>query len=147
MFFVAGFETSSSTMNFCMYELSKNPDIQKKVHDEIDQVLVSGEANDLTYDDLASMKYLDWCVDEALRKYPIVPILNRESSRNHTFAGTNMKIEKGTAVVIPVLGIQRDPEIYDNPMEFRPERFDNSSTGNPKAKGICYMYETKIFVQ
>ncbi|XP_037033219.1 probable cytochrome P450 6a14 [Bradysia coprophila] len=139
VFFVAGFETSSSTMNFCMYELSKNPHIQKKVHEELDNLWKSGDVNDLTYDVLGSMKYLDWCIDETLRKYPIVPILNRESSRDHTFAGTNLKIEKGIPITIPVLGIQRDPEIYSNPMEFRPERFENSPTGSPNVKGVCYM--------
>ncbi|XP_037051281.1 probable cytochrome P450 6a14 [Bradysia coprophila] len=139
VFFVAGFETSSSTMNFCMYELSKNPDIQRKVHEELDNTWKSGDMNDLTYDVLGSMKYLDWCVDETLRKYPIVPFLNRESTRDHQFSGTNMKIEKGILITIPVLGIHRDPEIYDSPMEFRPERFENSSTGNPNVRGVCYM--------
>ncbi len=50
-----------------------------------------------------------------------------------------MKIEKGTAIIIPLLGIQRDPEIYDNPLEFRPERFQDSSSGSPNVKGLCYM--------
>lgn len=126
-------------MNFCVYELCKNPHIQRKVQEELATHWKSGDADDLTYDVLASMKYLDCCIDETLRKYPIVPILNRESSRDYTFAGTNMKIEKGTAIAIPVLGLQRDPEIYDSPMEFRPERFENSSTGNPNTKGVCYM--------
>ncbi|XP_037036009.1 probable cytochrome P450 6a14 [Bradysia coprophila] len=137
VFFIGGFETSSSTMNYCMYELSKNPHVQKKLHEELDNHLKS--IDDLTYDTLSSMKYLDWCVDETLRKYPIVPMLNRESSRDHHFAGTNMKIEKGTPIIIPVLGIHRDPKIYDNPMEFRPERFANSSAGSPNVNGLCYM--------
>jgi cytochrome P450 family 6 len=139
VFFIAGFETSSSTMNFCMYELSKNPQVQKKVHEELDNIWKSGNINDLTYEVLGSMKYLDWCIDEALRKYPIVPILNRESNRDHQFAGTSFKVEKGTPITIPVLGLQRDPKIYNNPMEFRPERFENSSTGSPNVKGLCYM--------
>jgi len=139
LLFAAGFETSSSTMNFCLYELSKNPDKQKKVHEELDNLLKSGDVNDLTYDVLSSMKYLDCCVDETLRKYPIVPILNREAARDHTFAGTNMTIEKGTPIILPVLGLQRDPEIYDNPMEFRPERFLDSTNGNGKGKGLFYL--------
>nr|WKE35368.1 cytochrome P450 CYP6FV21 [Bradysia odoriphaga] len=139
VFFLAGFETSSSTMNFCMFELCKNPHIQKKVHEELDNLLTSGDINDLTYDGISSMKYLDWCIDETLRKYPIVPILFRESNSDYTFAGTNMRIEKGTPITIPVLGIQRDPEIYDNPLEFRPERFQDSSNGNGNGKGIFYM--------
>lgn len=123
-----------------MHELCKNPHIQEKLHEELDKLWKSGDVNELTYEVLDSMKYLDWCVDEALRKYPVVPIINRESARDHIFAGTNMKVEKGTAVTIPALAIQRDPDIYDNPLEFRPERFKNSSIGNPKVKGVCYLY-------
>lgn len=126
-------------MNFCAYELSKHPHIQKKLHQELDSLVKSGNVNDLTYEVLNSMKYLDWCIDETLRKYPIVPILSREATRDYNFAGTKYKIEKGTPITIPVLGIQRDPKIYDNPMEFRPERFANSSTGSPNATGSCYM--------
>lgn len=122
-----------------MYELSKNPDIQKKVHAEIDNLLKSGDINDLSYDVLSAMKYLDACIDETLRKYPIVPILNRESNKDHTFAGINMKIEKNTPIIIPVLGLQRDPAIYENPMEFRPERFLDSTNGNGIGKGIFYL--------
>ncbi len=55
-------------MNFCMYELSKNQHIQKKVHEELDELLKSRDINDLTYDAIASMKYLDWCIDET-RKF------------------------------------------------------------------------------
>lgn len=122
-----------------MYELSKNPDQQKKVHEEIDNLLKSGNVNDLTYDILGEMKYLDACIDETLRIYPIVPILNRESNKDYTFSGTNMRIEKNTPIIIPVLGLQRDPEIYENPMEFRPQRFLDSPNGNGNSKGLFYM--------
>ncbi|KAG5684482.1 hypothetical protein PVAND_013714 [Polypedilum vanderplanki] len=139
LFFVAGFETSSSTMNFCLYELSKNPEIQQKVHDEIDRVCKSRDVDELTYEMLNDLKYLDNCVDETLRKYPIVPILNRQSTQEYTFTGTNMTIEKKTSVIIPVLGVQRDPDIYDEPLKFIPERFSNSTNGNAKIKGLCYL--------
>jgi cytochrome P450 family 6 len=139
VFFVAGFETSSSTMNFCTFELAKNQDKQKMVHEEIDRVLKSRNLKDLTYEVLSELKYLDCCIDETLRKYPIIPMLNRESTKAHTFAGTNLTIEKGTAISIPVLGLQRDPDIYENPMEFIPERFLDSPTGNGNAKGLFYL--------
>lgn len=72
----------------------------------------------LNYDDK-----LSYCTAETLRKYPIVPILNRECAQTYKVPGSNYVMEKGTALLIPVLGIQRDPKYYPNPDEFIPERF------------------------
>ncbi|KAJ8911331.1 hypothetical protein NQ315_017027, partial [Exocentrus adspersus] len=57
VFFIAGFDTSSSAMNFAIYELCKNPTIQEKVREEIRDVLKK-HGGQLTYEDLAEMKYM-----------------------------------------------------------------------------------------
>lgn len=58
VFYLGGFETSSSTMSFCLYELAVNPDIQKKCRDEINRILeINGDK--LTYDCIVQMNYLD----------------------------------------------------------------------------------------
>lgn len=135
LFFIAGFETSSSTMNFSVIELCKNQKIQQKAQKEIDDVVKGGE---ISYENLNELKYLDMIVDETLRKYPIVPILNREASRDYQFAHSNLVVEKGTAIIIPVLGIHRDANIYENPLEFKPERFSDSPSGNSYGSGLTY---------
>ncbi|CAG9801981.1 unnamed protein product [Chironomus riparius] len=139
LFFVAGFETSSSTSNLCLFELCRHPEIQKKVQKEIDEALKAANTNEITYDILQDLKYLECCVDEALRKYPIVPVLIRECTKDHTFSETNWTVEKGTTIFLPVQALQRDPNIYDNPMEFIPERFIDSPTGNGNSKGLYYL--------
>lgn len=62
VFFAASFESSSTTMSFCMYELAKNPDEQNKVRDEINQVLET-HGGQLTYESISEMKYLEKCID------------------------------------------------------------------------------------
>lgn len=57
-----GFETTSSTLSFCLFELAKNHDIQQRVHDEIDTVLAA-HAGQITYESMLAMKYLDSCID------------------------------------------------------------------------------------
>lgn len=123
-------------MNFCLIELCKNLKIQQKVQEELDNVVNEDE---LTYENLNDLKYLECCIDETLRKYPIVPMLNRVCTNDFKFSNTNFVIEKGTQVFIPVLGLHRDPKIFENPLEFKPERFLNSPNGNGISKGIFYL--------
>lgn len=65
--FVLGFETSSSTLSYCLFELARHPEIQRKAQQEIDKVLKASGQNDFTYEFLGELKYLQHCVDEALR--------------------------------------------------------------------------------
>lgn len=60
IFYVAGFETSSTTMSYCLYEIAKNTEIQRKVQEEIDTVLVKHDGK-LTYE--SELKYLECCID------------------------------------------------------------------------------------
>jgi cytochrome P450 family 6 len=123
-------------MSYCLYELAKHQDIQRKVQKEIDEVLKSGK---LTYESINSLKYLECCIDETLRKYPIVPLLMRECTEDFKMPDSDLVIPKGMGLMIPVLGLHRDPEIYENPMQFKPERFSDSANGNGNSKGLFYL--------
>lgn len=60
------------------------------------------------------------------------------ASRDYKVADSNLVIPEGTAVFIPALGFQRDPDIYDEPLAFKPERFLDSPNGGGKIKGVFY---------
>ncbi|GAB0098743.1 Cytochrome P450 [Sergentomyia squamirostris] len=137
VFFVAGFETSAASISFCLYELAKNPTIQAKVQAEIDE-LIKKHNGEITYELVMETKYLECCVDEILRLYPAIPVLNRQCTIEYQLPGTNLTLEKGTRILIPVHAIHYDPKYYPDPKEFRPERF---LQGNPNSgdKGIIYM--------
>ncbi|KAB0791090.1 hypothetical protein PPYR_02890 [Photinus pyralis] len=136
LFFLAGFETSSSTMSFCLYELSLNPDIQQRVRDEINAVLkkYNGE---ITYDSLRELEYMSCVIDEVLRKYPPVPILNRKCVSDYKLPNTDITIKKGVNLVIPLIGLQRDPDYFPNPDKFDPERFNKKNV--EKVTPFSYM--------
>lgn len=124
-------------MSYCLLEFAKNLRLQKKVQDEIDGVLKKAGIGNLTYEMLNEMKFLECCIDETLRKYPSAPVLFRECTKDYKI--DNLVIPKGSSIFIPVLGFQRDPKIFDNPLEFRPERFLNSSNGGGNSDGCFYM--------
>ncbi|XP_011705812.1 PREDICTED: probable cytochrome P450 6d4, partial [Wasmannia auropunctata] len=106
IFFIAGFETSSTTATFALYELAQHQDIQDKVSKEIDEILAKHDG--LTYDAVNEMTYLHKVIYETLRKYPPVPILNRICTKDISLPTTNIHLPKGTLITIPVLGLHRD---------------------------------------
>ncbi|XP_021923332.1 probable cytochrome P450 6a14 [Zootermopsis nevadensis] len=94
VFFIAGFETSSTTMTFCLYELSVNPDLQERLRAEIDDVLEKHDGN-ITYETILEMNYLDKVISETLRKYPPLPALMRECSKPYEIPGTDIVLDTG----------------------------------------------------
>ncbi|KAK5638812.1 hypothetical protein RI129_013107 [Pyrocoelia pectoralis] len=136
VFFLAGLETSSTTMGFCLYELARNQDMQDKVRSEINLVL-EGHNGELSYDAIKDMKYMKQVIDETLRKYPPLPVLNRVCLTDYKIPGTNLMVEKSTPIIIPVYGIQHDPAYFPEPDKFDPERF--SEENKKKIKPFAYM--------
>nr|AIC33176.1 CYP6A1 [Solenopsis invicta]QRY28578.1 cytochrome P450 CYP6AS160 [Solenopsis invicta] len=129
VFFLAGFETSSTTISHALYELALNEKIQDNLREEINEVYAKyGE--DFSYDNIKEMKYLDKVFKETLRKYPPVTFLMRQTMSNYTFEGTKVTLPKDQKVWIPVYAIQRDPNIYPKPDVFDPERFTDEAVQN-----------------
>uniref|UniRef100_A0A6E8V5P7 Cytochrome P450 n=1 Tax=Anopheles coluzzii TaxID=1518534 RepID=A0A6E8V5P7_ANOCL len=122
IFFLAGFETSSTTMNFCLYELAKHPDIQERLRREIERA-VEENGGELTYDVVMGTEYLNWVVDETLRKYPPLETVTRAPEHDYTVPGTAHVIPKGTMIQIPIYALHHDAQYYPDPERFDPERF------------------------
>ncbi|XP_060660879.1 cytochrome P450 6g1 [Drosophila nasuta] len=140
VFVTAGFETSSSAMSFGLMELAKQPELQKRLRNEIHEALQK-DGGKLTYETITSLEYLGMVVDEVLRMYPVLPFLDREYMSIKGTPDLSLKpyydytLEAGIPVFIPVYGLQRDPKYWRNPNEFDPERFspENRKTINAMA--------------
>ncbi|KAF5308790.1 hypothetical protein FQR65_LT06023 [Abscondita terminalis] len=124
-FFLAGFETVSSTLTFALYELSFNLDVQQKLRTEMNEKIAHYE--ELSYECLQSMTYLSMVVDETLRKYPVVPSMNRVCIEDYEFPNSNLILSKGVPIFISTLGLQNDPQYFPNPQVFDPERFSDDN--------------------
>ncbi|PSN34612.1 hypothetical protein C0J52_20551 [Blattella germanica] len=136
VFFIAGFETSSTTMTFCLYELAVNPHVQDRVRAEIDAMFEKNNGK-LEYDALMQMEYLDKVVNETLRKYPPVSLLTRECTSTTPLRGTDIVVEKGTPIMLPVYSLHHDPQYFPDPERFDPERF--SEEEKQKRPHYCYL--------
>lgn len=122
VFFAAGFETSSSATSFTLHQLAHNPEVQKKVQEEIDRVLAKYN-NKLSYDAVKEMTYLDWTFREGMRMFPSLGFLMRECVRTTPVPELNTTLDRGVRIFIPIQALQNDPQYFEKPNEFRPERF------------------------
>ncbi|KAM3962826.1 cytochrome P450 6B6-like [Aphomia sociella] len=122
IFFAAGFETSSSATSFMLHQLAYNPDIQDRIQEEIDEVLLKYD-NKLCYDAIGEMSLLDMAFKESMRMFPSLGVLNRVCAKQYTIPELNVTVDPGVKVIIPIEAIQNDKKYFENPEEFMPERF------------------------
>lgn len=106
-------------MQWTIAELINHPDVFKKVKEEIDSVV--GKTRLVEESDIPSLPYLQAVVKEALRLYPPGPVTTRECRQNCKVGGFD--IPEKTAVAINLYAIMRDPNSWDDPNDFKPERF------------------------
>ncbi|XP_048127669.1 geraniol 8-hydroxylase-like [Rhodamnia argentea] len=119
-FFVAGTETTSSTLEWAMAELLCNSEKLSKAQSELHEVI--GKGNRMEEVDIPRLPYLQAIVKETFRLHPPFPLLLPRKSEADTQIG-GFTIPKGAQVLINAWAIGRDPSIWVNPNEFVPERF------------------------
>lgn len=78
------------------------------------------------------------CFTETLRKHPVAPLLTRKCTKNYKIPGSNVTLEKGTFIIIPVISLHHDKKFYDQPEKFDPNRFFSSSNS-----GSNHLHESK----
>ncbi|KAI9087658.1 hypothetical protein K1719_030528 [Acacia pycnantha] len=123
--FAAGTHTTRTILEWTMTEMFRHPNAMKKLQDEVRNVK-KDRANKITEDDIDHMPYLKAVLKETLRLHPPVPLLvPRESMQDIKLLGHH--IGGKTRVIVNAWAIARDPTYWDNPQEFEPERFLNSS--------------------
>ena len=120
-FFLDGNDTVEAALGMTWYFLATHPEVQEKAIEEVDRVY---EACDgvLTGDFVNELKYLDCCFSEAGRLGPF-PTTMRTCTKDWTIPGTSVTIPKGMRVMVPILGVQMDPDNFPEPDKYDPERF------------------------
>ncbi|XP_037036008.1 cytochrome P450 9e2-like [Bradysia coprophila] len=129
LFFLAGFDTSSTLLSFLANELALNPDVQEKLCREIDETVQCMKDEKLTYELLNSLKYLDQVISECLRRWPPALLTDRVCNKEITFIvdGQTVTMKAGQQFWIPIYGLHMDPKYFPEPKKFDPERYSDEN--------------------
>ncbi|RVW20427.1 Cytochrome P450 71A9 [Vitis vinifera] len=122
--FVAGTDTSSASLVWTMAELIRNPSVMRKAQEEV-RSAVRGKYQ-VEESDISRLIYLKLVVKESLRLHPPAPLLvPRKTNEDCTIRG--YEVPANTQVFVNGKSIATDPNYWENPNEFQPERFLDSS--------------------
>jgi cytochrome P450 len=114
----AGTETSANVLAWAYYHLGQRPDLQTRLHREVDEVLGGRE---VAVADLPQLAFVRCLIMETLRLYPQAWILTRRTKSPVTLGGVDLP--RGANIFFAPYAIQRDPAVYEDPDTFDPDRW------------------------
>ncbi|XAR63793.1 Flavonoid 3'-monooxygenase [Bertholletia excelsa] len=118
--FTAGTDTSASTVEWAIAELIRHPNILARAQQELDTIVGPGRL--VTESDLAQLTFLQAVIKETFRLHPSTPLsLPRMAAQSCEINGYH--IPEGSTLLVNVWAIARDPDVWTEPLKFRPERF------------------------
>ncbi|XP_027444841.1 sterol 26-hydroxylase, mitochondrial isoform X2 [Zalophus californianus] len=137
---LAGVDTTSNTMTWALYHLSKNPEIQAALHKEVVGVVPAGQVPQ--HKDFAHMPLLKAVLKETLRLYPVVPMNSRVVTEKEIEVN-GFLFPKNTQFVFCHYVVSRDPDIFPEPESFQPYRWLRKS--QPAALGVQHPFGSVPF--
>ena len=127
--FIAGGNSTWSTVLSCLLFLTKYPEVQRRVQQEIDDVVGTDRLPD--FDDRPNLIYLERFVNEVMRMLPLNPlVIPHRSLEDDVYNG--MFIPKGSVIFANTKAMTSNPSVYTNPDEFDPDRYER---GEPYPQG------------
>ncbi|CAF5031468.1 unnamed protein product [Rotaria sp. Silwood1] len=136
-FMFAGHHTTAAAVNFTCYLLGSHPDVQAKVHAEIDEIFSDDKERFCTMEDTQRMVYLDAVIKESMRILPPAPFVIREVQED--FICNGQTIRKGTSLYIFIYGVHYDANVYPQPERFDPDRFYQNSVANDERSPYAFV--------
>ncbi|MBB3698869.1 cytochrome P450 [Flammeovirga yaeyamensis] len=126
---LAGEDTTSNTLTWTSYFLSKHPDVQNKIREEIALTLPNGEMNDI--DQLKNLRYVNAVMKEVARLKPVTPNLYMQA--NEDIVINDILFPKGHFFITQLSFASRSEEFFEDALEFKPERW----LTEPSVNKVC----------
>ena len=133
--FLAGHETTANALTWTWYLLSQNPNAEAKLHAELDAVL---DSRSPTMDDIPNLKFTEAVLAESMRLYPPAWAIGRNVAVEHEFGGYTAK--PGTLILTSPFVLHRDARFWDDPLEFKPERWETHSVKEASQRNIYFPF-------
>lgn len=131
---LAGYETTATTITWSLYQMCRHPEVERKLVEEIDQVLGKRVP---VFEDLARMPYVKMLISEVLRFHSTAWMTHRVSTQEEQIGG--YRIPANSLVVVLIDAIHHNPAVWQDPYEFIPERFSQeASAGRHRAAFIPF---------
>lgn len=115
---VGGFETTAAALTWVFHLLGQHPEVERRLHAELDEVLAGRPAG---YDDVPRLAYVQQVVEETLRLYPPAWMLTRRTTAAVELGGH--RLAAGTSILLCPYALHRDPRRFADPERFDPERW------------------------
>jgi cytochrome P450 len=131
--FLAGHETTANALTWSWHLLAQHPDIERRMHEEIDAVLGDRTA---TADDVPRLAFTRLVLAESMRLYPPAWAIGRRALEDVEIGGCT--IPKGTVVLVSQYLLQRDPRFFADPERFDPDRWQPERSGGKGLKNPAY---------
>ncbi|XP_072037371.1 ultra-long-chain fatty acid omega-hydroxylase-like [Amphiura filiformis] len=126
-FMFEGHDTTASGLSWVVYNLANHPELQERCRKEVDEVM--HDRDELEWNDLSKFEYLTQFIKESMRLYPPVPGIGR-LLKSPLQLPDGRVIPKGASVYINIYGLHRNPNVWDTPEVFDPERFSKENSVN-----------------
>ncbi|XP_027345087.1 licodione synthase-like [Abrus precatorius] len=130
-YFTAATDTTAISVEWTIAELFNNPKVLKKAQEEVDKV--TGNERLVCEADSPNLPYIHAIIKETMRLHPPIPMIMRKGVEDCVVNGNI--IPKGSLVCVNIWAMGRDPKIWKNPLEFRPERFLEIEANDIDIKG------------
>ena len=132
-FMFEGHDTTAAAMTWATYLIGRHPEVQKCLLDELDAVFGDDKTRPIAMEDVRKLEYLEQVIKESLRLFPSVPFMGRVTTEDCMV--NEIVIPKDTEVGVFVYYIHHNPEVWDDPETFNPDRFttENSTGRHPFA--------------
>ena len=117
--FLAGHETTANALTWAWHMLSQNPEVERRLHEEVDAVLGGGRLP--AAEDFAALRYTEMVVAETMRLYPPAWAIGRLAVEDHEVGG--YRVPRGSLVLVCQYVMHRDARFFPDPERFDPERW------------------------
>eukprot|EP00057_Strongylocentrotus_purpuratus_P003571 XP_003726922.1 PREDICTED: cytochrome P450 4V2 [Strongylocentrotus purpuratus] len=131
-FMFEGHDTTAAAISWAILEIGQHPDIQERLHAELDEVF-GDSIRPVTSDDLSRLSYLTRIVKESLRIIPAVPMVARSLDEDIVLDGK--VVPKEAMIMLHIYALHQDPQQFPDPDQFDPDRFlpENAEKRHPYA--------------